>query len=132
MLEAISLNERPSSANSRGPVSGARALRSPAASRADATRNRSMRRAIDVPITSAAPTAAEAAALATARIFTSSPMWNIAQPEKNTTQMGRSTASSAKAISWSRAVGNSVRPSVATRPTPSVNAATANAKPITA
>ena len=61
-----------------------------------------MRRAIELPRTSAAPTAADAAAAATARIFTSSPMWNITQPESITTSSGSSTASSARPPSCRR------------------------------
>ncbi len=95
-MAAISLKERPSSASSRGPLSGARALRSPAASAPDATRSRSIRRAIEVPSPSAAATATSAEAAATARIFTSSPMWNITQPERSTAASGSATASSAK------------------------------------
>ena len=48
-----------------------------------------MRRAIDDASTSAAATAADAEAAATARILTSSPMWNITQPESSTARSGR-------------------------------------------
>ena len=82
---AIALNERPSSASSRGPPSGARRRGRRRRARAEADREdaRSGARST-LPSTSAAATAAEADAAATARIFTSSPMWNITQPESST------------------------------------------------
>ena len=107
-LAAISLNDRPSSASSRGPSSGARARRA-RRRRAAPKPAAAVRccRAIEVPRASAAATAAEAAAAATARIFTSSPMWNITQPERSTARSGSSTASSASPISCRRSVGSS-------------------------
>ena len=85
MLPAISLNDAASSASSRGPALG-RARVEVAARRAPRTRRgagpagaRSTGRG-----TRPATTATVADAAATARIFTSSPMWNITQPESST------------------------------------------------
>ena len=129
---AISLNARPSSASSRGPVTGARTPRSPAATCAEASRSRSMRVAIEAPSARLAATAADAAAAATARILTSSPMWNMTQPERSTTASGSSTARSASPISWSRTVGRSRSATVAASPAASVSSVTTSANSITA
>jgi hypothetical protein len=59
--------------------------------------------------TSAATTAAVADPAATARIFTSAPMWNITQPESNTAASGTQTAISASPASWTPTVGARLR-----------------------
>ena len=61
-------------------------------------------------------TAAEAEAAATARIFTSSPMWNITQPESSTAPSGRTTARNASPTSCRRTVGRRLNPKATTRP----------------
>ena len=83
---AISLNERPRSAISAGPLSGARAAKV-ARSELDRGRAHTLDRAHDRAGRGRAPTptATEAEAAVTARIFTSSPMWNMTQPERRTT-----------------------------------------------
>ena len=48
---------------------------------------------------SAEITAAEAEAAVTARIFTSSPMWNMTQPDRRTAASGRTTARNASPAS---------------------------------
>ena len=63
-----------------------------------------------------ATTAIAAAVADTARIFTSSPMWNITQPESSTEASGRPTASAASAASWTRTVGNERSTEARTRP----------------
>ena len=87
-----------------------------------------MRRAIDDASTSAAATAADAEAAATARILTSSPMWNITQPESSTASSGSTTESNANPASCRRTLGRRRSANVAARPTASVPAATARAR----
>ena len=105
MLDAIALKESASPASSRAPPAGARAVRSPAASRADAALTRSIDCDVQRASRSPAPTAAVAEQAATARIFVSAPMWNIAHPEANTATSGTQTDTSARPASWSHTVG---------------------------
>ena len=130
-FDAISLNECESSASSAGPPSSARAERSPAASAADELRRWSSRWTMPWARKRPTSTAADADALATARILTSSPMWNMTQPERSTAPSGKTTASSASPASCRRTVGRSLRSRATTRPMPSVAAATMSASWIT-
>ena len=102
MLPAISLKDAESSAISRGPSSLARAVRSPRASLAADSRTRSSGRTTRSARKRPATTATAADAAETARILTSSPMWNITQPDSSTEASGRPTASAARAASWTR------------------------------
>ncbi len=103
--DAIALNDRPSFASSRGPPVGARAVRSPSASRSEAALSSSRGRVIDAASTRATATALAAAPAATARIFTSAPMWNITHPDSSTAASGSTTASSPNAASCARTAG---------------------------
>ncbi len=121
-LAAISLNEAARSATSAGPDSGARTLRSPAASlrgrvadALDRARDRpGEHQAGDRPRRSPSP--AE-----TARILTSSPMWNATQPESSTDASGRQTESAARPASCNRRLGRRRSSTTATSPTASVS-----------
>ncbi len=81
---AISLNEPASSATSVGPDSGARTVRSPCESATDASRTRSIEPAIERARNEAADHRHRRRGGETARILTSSPMWNMTQPERST------------------------------------------------
>src|SRR5207302_1691636 len=89
---AIALNESASSAISRAPPTGARVESSPAARDWEAAPTRRSDAVIARARTSAATTAAVADPAATARIFTSAPMWNITQPDSSTAASGTQTA----------------------------------------
>ena len=100
--------------------------------RAEAERRRSIRARSTTTSTSAAATAADAEAAATARILTSSPMWNITQPESSTASSGSTTESNAKPASCRRTLGRRRRRERRREPDASVPAATARASAITA
>ena len=91
-----------------------------------------MRRAIPAPTSSAAASAVEADAAATARIFTSSCMWNITSPPRITAASGSATASSASPTSCRRTVGSSRSASASAIPATSVLSETISANSITA
>ena len=77
--------------------------------------------------TSAATIAVSADAAVTARIFTSSPMWNMTQPESSTAPSGSRTARKASPASCSRTVGSRRRRYASASPTASVATATSAA-----
>ena len=77
-----------------------------APSATDASRTRSIDPTIERARTRAATTAVSADAAVTARIFTSSPMWNITQPDSRTAPSGSRTARKARPASCSRTVGS--------------------------
>ena len=131
-LAAISLKDAARSATSAGPDSGARTLRSPAATCADASRTRSTEREIDRARTRPAITATVADPAETARILTSSPMWNATQPESSTDVSGRQTESAARPASCNRRLGRRRRSTTAPSPTASVSTPTASAVSIIA
>ena len=118
------MKEAASSAISPGPSTGARADNSPAASDREAAPTRRNEAVIERASTRAANTAAVADPAATARIFTSAPMWNMTQPDNRTAASGTQTAMRARPTSWAETVGArrtydpdpalaSIRPSVA-------------------
>ena len=82
-LAAISLNDAREVCELSRAVLGRTCREVAARQLDDARRIRSIEFAIERVRTSAAPTAADADAAVTARIFTSSPMWNITQPEES-------------------------------------------------
>ena len=61
--------------------------------------SRPIAREIEAARNTAAPTAADAANAATARIFTSSPMWNMTKPDTKTATSGTMTANNASPTS---------------------------------
>ena len=126
-LAAISLNEAARSAISAGPDGGARTLRSPRARRPEASRTASIESTIERPSHRPARTATAAEAADTARIFLSSPMWNITQPDSRTTASGRQTANAASPAICRRTVGSARSATARTKPTASVAAAMATA-----
>ena len=90
MIAAIELNDRAISASSPRPVGcpgGEIAGRELGRGGAE----RSKRRAIERASSSAADDRRGRRAAATARIFTSAPMWNITQPESSTAASGSAT-----------------------------------------
>ena len=106
-LSPISLNDVARSASSVGPPLGharlevaARELRRTRRGPGRSTPRSSARG------TSAATTAVSADAAVTARIFTSSPMWNITQPESEHRPEREQTARKARPASCSRTVGS--------------------------
>jgi hypothetical protein len=99
MLSAIALNEVASCSISAAPPRGARAPRSPAASRCAESPTRRIERVIERASTSPAITAALADPAATARIFVSAPMWNMTQPESSTAASGTQTETKARPAS---------------------------------
>src|SRR5438105_7736920 len=122
------LNESASSEISRAPPAGARTDRSPAAREWDAAPTRRRDAVIARASTSAATTAAVAEPAATARIFTSAPMWNITQPDSNTAASGTETAISASPASWTPTVGARFRRYARTSPETRLPAATTRAR----
>ena len=81
-------------------------MRSPPASSAAASASRSIGCSIERGEDERGASATEADAALTARIFTSSPMWNITHPEASTTTSGRQTATTASPTSRRRRVGS--------------------------
>ena len=99
MLDAIVLKEAASPAISFAPPTGARAERSPSASRAEASLTRRIDCEIQRDSSSPAATAAVAEPAATASTFRSAPMWNITQPDASTAASGTHTETSASPAS---------------------------------
>src|SRR3954453_204669 len=127
---AISLKDAAISETSTGPDSGARTVRSPRDRDTDASRTWSIEPAIDRARKSPPIIATVAEAADIARILTSSPMWNMTQPERNTEASGRQTASAARPMSCRRTVGSDRKASARTSPTPSVTSETTTAPQI--
>ena len=82
--------------------------------------------------TSPAITATVAEPAETARILTSSPMWNATQPESSTDASGRQTESAARPAGCSRRLGRRRSGTTAPSPTASVSTPTASAVSIIA
>ena len=95
---------------------GARAESSPSASLREAMRSSSIGLTIQWATSRAPITAERAEAAETARILTSSCMWNITQPEARTAPSGSATARNVSPISWRRTVGSSRTRSAAAIP----------------
>ena len=91
-----------------------------------------MRCAMREPVSSAAASAVDADAAATARTLTSSCMWNITKPPRITAASGSPTASSASPTSCRRTVGRRRSASASTTPAASVESDVISANSITA